>query len=185
MTECRPLPAIPTICRFWKEFSDWGYNSSVNNLAGSLSFFCGLVLWATSINWCRRKFFEVRHYQLLVCPTRLPRGLPCDTCCMDPEAEGDLPPMPCVVTISEGLLDLKESGVKGMFSKGLLLACAYASPGQITVVRHHLDMSSKTLIVDHLLVVADLLPLPHHMLHWILPVCLLALLVHVGLFHPW
>lgn len=52
---------------FWKNFSSWGYESSINNLAGSLSFFFGLVLWATSINWCRRKFFEVYYRCHIIC----------------------------------------------------------------------------------------------------------------------
>ena len=33
--------------------------SFINNLGGSISFFAGLVLWITSAEWCRRRFFEV------------------------------------------------------------------------------------------------------------------------------
>lgn len=44
---------------FWFNFADWSTLSSINNLAGSIGWFFGLALWATSIEWVRRRFFEV------------------------------------------------------------------------------------------------------------------------------
>ncbi|KAL4436813.1 hypothetical protein ABPG75_003952 [Micractinium tetrahymenae] len=51
---------------FWHEFSDWGNLSSINFLAGSIAY-AFAVLWATSISWARRKFFEVFYRCHLVC----------------------------------------------------------------------------------------------------------------------
>lgn len=45
---------------FWDNFSLWADKGGVNNLAGSLAFFAGLVLWATALTWVRRRFFRVR-----------------------------------------------------------------------------------------------------------------------------
>lgn len=47
-------------CRFWVNFKAWEDVGSVNNLAGSLAFFCALALWATSLTFVRRHFYEVR-----------------------------------------------------------------------------------------------------------------------------
>lgn len=30
----------------------------MNNLAGSIAYFAGLVLWVSSVNWVRRRLFE-------------------------------------------------------------------------------------------------------------------------------
>ncbi|KAL6785954.1 FRE1E [Auxenochlorella protothecoides x Auxenochlorella symbiontica] len=40
-------------------FSNWSTVSSMNYLAGSISWFFGLALWLTSMDWCRRAFWEV------------------------------------------------------------------------------------------------------------------------------
>jgi hypothetical protein len=45
---------------FVHEFFDWGQRYFINLLAGSISWFFGLALWFTSLNWVRRKYFEVR-----------------------------------------------------------------------------------------------------------------------------
>lgn len=37
----------------------WRDKSDVSNLAGSLAFFFGLVLWATALTWVRRRFYTV------------------------------------------------------------------------------------------------------------------------------
>ncbi|KAL4432588.1 hypothetical protein ABPG77_000525 [Micractinium sp. CCAP 211/92] len=52
---------------FWNQFTDWGTLSSINFLAGTIAYLFGLVLWATSISWVRRKFFEVFYRCHLVC----------------------------------------------------------------------------------------------------------------------
>lgn len=44
--------------QFLYEFRDWSSHSSINILAGSISWFGGVLLWATSIDWVRRKHFE-------------------------------------------------------------------------------------------------------------------------------
>lgn len=54
-----PLRSHPC-CRFWVNFKAWEDVGSVNNLAGSLAFFCALALWATSLTFVRRHFYEVR-----------------------------------------------------------------------------------------------------------------------------
>jgi hypothetical protein len=57
-----PLPAHRpslSLCSFWVNFTDWSEQSSINFLAGSLAYIFGLILWVTSINWIRRRFFEV------------------------------------------------------------------------------------------------------------------------------
>ncbi|KAI3436428.1 hypothetical protein D9Q98_005845 [Chlorella vulgaris] len=53
--------------QFWAEFSDWGINQSVNNLAGTISYLFGLVLWSTSLSFVRRKFFETFYRCHIVC----------------------------------------------------------------------------------------------------------------------
>ncbi|KAL6785957.1 FRE1F [Auxenochlorella protothecoides x Auxenochlorella symbiontica] len=45
--------------QFWAMFSDWSTVHSMNALAGSISWFFGLALWLTSMDWCRRAFWEV------------------------------------------------------------------------------------------------------------------------------
>lgn len=45
---------------FWQQFIDWGTISGVNNFAGTIAWGFALALWATSISWVRRRFFEVR-----------------------------------------------------------------------------------------------------------------------------
>lgn len=59
----KPRYALPrlALCSFWNEFTDWGEISSINFLAGTIAYLFALVLWATSINWARRKLFEVSH----------------------------------------------------------------------------------------------------------------------------
>lgn len=48
-------------------FVDWSKDSYINYLAGSISWFFGLVLWVTSMNWCRRRFWEVYYRTHIVC----------------------------------------------------------------------------------------------------------------------
>lgn len=55
------------MCRFWVEFSDWGTESAINFLAGSIGYIFALWLWATSINWVRRRFFEVGRSRNVTC----------------------------------------------------------------------------------------------------------------------
>ncbi|KAI3436430.1 hypothetical protein D9Q98_005847 [Chlorella vulgaris] len=52
---------------FWYQFSDWSTVSSINNLAGTISYLFGLVLWSTSLSFVRRKFFEVFYRCHIVC----------------------------------------------------------------------------------------------------------------------
>ncbi|KAL0041029.1 hypothetical protein WJX77_002724 [Trebouxia sp. C0004] len=43
----------------WATFADWGQVESINNLAGSVSWWFGLALWMTSINYVRRRWYSV------------------------------------------------------------------------------------------------------------------------------
>ncbi|KAL0045657.1 hypothetical protein WJX82_000761 [Trebouxia sp. C0006] len=43
----------------WTKFADWGQVSSINNLAGSVSWWFGLALWVTSVNYVRRRWYSV------------------------------------------------------------------------------------------------------------------------------
>lgn len=51
----------------WGYTLDWGTRDNVNYLAGGFALLFGWVLWATSIEWCRRKYFEVFYRCHLVC----------------------------------------------------------------------------------------------------------------------
>ncbi|KAL6785949.1 FRE1C [Auxenochlorella protothecoides x Auxenochlorella symbiontica] len=53
--------------QFWTMFTDWSEDSSINYLAGSISWFFGLALWLTSMEWCRRGFWEVYYRFHIVC----------------------------------------------------------------------------------------------------------------------
>ncbi|GAQ82742.1 Ferric reductase [Klebsormidium nitens] len=44
---------------FVHEFFDWGQRYFINLLAGSISWIFGLALWITSLDWIRRKYFEL------------------------------------------------------------------------------------------------------------------------------
>lgn len=44
---------------FWVQFKDWNTLSTINNVAGTISWLFGLALWITAASWCRRRFFEV------------------------------------------------------------------------------------------------------------------------------
>ena len=46
-------------CSGWAKFADWGQVSSINNLAGSVSWWFGLALWMTSVNYVRRRWYSV------------------------------------------------------------------------------------------------------------------------------
>ncbi|KAL6785951.1 FRE1D [Auxenochlorella protothecoides x Auxenochlorella symbiontica] len=52
---------------FWHEFSDWSTLHYINNLAGSISWFFGLALWLTSMEWCRRGFWKIYYHFHMVC----------------------------------------------------------------------------------------------------------------------
>jgi ferric-chelate reductase len=54
---------------FWSYALDWGTQDSIAYLAGGISLIAGWVLWATSIEWCRRRFFEVFYRCHLICFT--------------------------------------------------------------------------------------------------------------------
>lgn len=55
------LSCVPAcLCRLQRNFLDWGKTGSVNNLAGSVALFCLVALWATSLNFVRRRFYEAR-----------------------------------------------------------------------------------------------------------------------------
>ncbi|GAQ82735.1 Ferric reductase [Klebsormidium nitens] len=45
--------------KFLHEFFDWGQRYSINLFAGSIAWFFGLALWFTSLDWIRRKYFEL------------------------------------------------------------------------------------------------------------------------------
>ena len=53
-----PHPLAAALPRFWAQFSDW-QAWGANNLAGTIAYIAGLVLWASSLTWVRRRFFEV------------------------------------------------------------------------------------------------------------------------------
>lgn len=57
LSVCLPLPL--GTARFWYNFSNWGTLSSINYLAGTISYLFALVLWSSSLSWVRRRFFEV------------------------------------------------------------------------------------------------------------------------------
>jgi hypothetical protein len=46
-------------CSGWAKFADWGQVESINNLAGSVSWWFGLALWITSVNYVRRRWYSV------------------------------------------------------------------------------------------------------------------------------
>lgn len=48
------------ICSGWTQFADWGKLSTINNLAGSISWFFGMALWITSFSLVRRHWYQVR-----------------------------------------------------------------------------------------------------------------------------
>ena len=48
-------------CSGWNDFKDFGKTSAINNLAGTISFIFGLLLWVTSINWVRRRSYQTFH----------------------------------------------------------------------------------------------------------------------------
>ena len=45
----------------WGQFKDFGETSSINNLAGTISWIFGMLLWLTSANWVRRRFYQSFH----------------------------------------------------------------------------------------------------------------------------
>ena len=62
----QPYQAVVTLtavccCSGWNAFKDFGEISSINNLAGTISFIFGLLLWVTSVDWVRRRFYQTFH----------------------------------------------------------------------------------------------------------------------------
>lgn len=53
-------------CSGWAKFADWGQVQSINNLAGLVSWWFGLALWITSINWVRRRWYSVSAIAILL-----------------------------------------------------------------------------------------------------------------------
>lgn len=65
-------------------FTDWAVDSSINYLAGSISYIFGLILWCTSLGWIRRRLFEVRtSLMVLTCskPPMQALRCRCEFCC--------------------------------------------------------------------------------------------------------
>lgn len=46
---------------------DFGVQARINNAAGTIAFICGLVLWVSSMAWCRRRFFEIFYRLHIFC----------------------------------------------------------------------------------------------------------------------
>ena len=45
------------LCRFWHQFKWWQANE-IGNFSGTMAYASGLLMWATSIAWVRRNYFE-------------------------------------------------------------------------------------------------------------------------------
>ena len=55
------MPSGFNCCSGWSQFKDFGETSSINNLAGTISWIFGMLLWGTSINWVRRRYYQTFH----------------------------------------------------------------------------------------------------------------------------
>lgn len=49
------------LCSGWNDFKDFGKVSAINNLAGTIAFIFGLLLWVTSVDWVRRRYYQSFH----------------------------------------------------------------------------------------------------------------------------